>query len=86
VAAVKRLPRMRSALRRLYPGRKGAFQRYRIWKTAERQAGRPGASATDVLETIEAQHRDHVSPLVLDELRRALLIDLPDPPAEERAP
>lgn len=71
------LPRLASALRRLYPGASGAWTRARVKRTAEYAAGRTGASAATVLEEISRQHtlpeRD------MERLGLALERDLPAP-------
>jgi hypothetical protein len=85
VKGLRRLPRVRSALRRLYPGKLNAGTRFTIRRTAEAAAGR-GESAAAVLATVLEMHRQRVSPWVVGELRRSLLIDLPDTtePVHER--
>jgi hypothetical protein len=75
---LKHLPRVRSALRRLYPGPRNVGARFTIRRTAESKASR-GGTAEEVLAEVESMHRHRVSPLVLAELRRALAIDLPEP-------
>jgi hypothetical protein len=75
------LPRTSSVLRRLLRGEANLWTRTRVRQTAEQRAARPGATAAEVLEAIRRQHGKRLLDPEYDELRLALEIDLPAPPA-----
>ena len=79
--SLRRLSQLRSTLRRELPGRKNAYARFTITRTAEYAAG-GGEAALAVLNSIDHMHRALVGPWLKGELRRALERDLPAPPAK----
>ena len=84
--SLRRLPRLRSTLRRELPGPKNAYSRFTITRTAEYAAAGELACGRSVLYAVTDMHRARVSPRLEGELRRALELDLPEPAEEEAQP
>lgn len=76
------LPRFRSRLRRLFPGKENAWLRSQVNQTAETWVRRPKATADSVRSRIAQAHSGRLGPAQLDELCRALDLDMPEAAAE----
>jgi hypothetical protein len=72
-----KLPRFRSALRRLLGGKPQAFERSMIAVVAERAASRPGATPDTVLEDLARRRSRKLTEQQALELRLALERDMP---------
>jgi hypothetical protein len=72
------LRRTSSCLRRLLNGKAHAFARHQVRSTAERAAGRPGATVDQVVEAIRKAHGSRLMGPELDQLRHALERDMPE--------
>ena len=83
----RRLPRTRSVLRRLLPGRDNRLKRKNLGWLAEHTAGRGRADADKVFRRMVEVHGDHLNDHQRVELLLALERDLlAAPPAEGSSP